>query len=68
MRKLSYTEIQDFETRYYAGEYPHKRMGQAFYHEFLDDIADEVANLFYVGDDKESKRIIWENYWNGEGN
>jgi len=66
MRKLSYTEVKNFENRYYAGKYPNQRLGQAFYNEFLDDVADEVANLFYVGDEKEAKKIIWANYWNGE--
>lgn len=63
MPKLSYTDIKDFETRYHSGEYVNQRMGQAFYNEFIDDIADEVGNLFYIGD-KEAQKIIWENYWN----
>ena len=66
MRKLSYTEIKSFETLYFNGDFYHQRLGQAFYNEFIGEVADEVANLFYMGDDKEAQKVIWEKYWNGK--
>lgn len=62
MIKITPTEFYDFRVRYYNGEWPSQRMGQAFVNQYDPKSGEATADLFYTNDPIQAESMIQTRY------
>lgn len=60
IRGLGVAEYLVFRKEWYAGAYPHERLGQAFLNRFFREVVH--PELFHESDPMKADGIIWSKY------